>query len=180
MRTLLAVLATGALLTAAGCGSYHDHRDVGGPKPATANGADASFAAEMAEHHQGAIHMARIARRRAEHPEIRRLARSIESTQQAEIRVLKHLGEELHDEGEHAGGHGMAHADLPALRRAKPFDRAFIDAMIPHHEDAIEMSQKVIAEGEHPDLRRMAKAIITAQAGEIRQMRAWRERWYGT
>jgi uncharacterized protein (DUF305 family) len=132
----------------------------------------------MAAHHQGAIDMAKIADRRAEHPEIRRLARSIAASQRAEIRALRHLGGELDTEGGHSG-HGDMGADLPALRRAKPFDRAFIDAMIPHHEDAIEMSQRVVAEGEHPDLNRMAKAIIEAQAREIRQMRAWRQAWYG-
>ncbi len=34
-------------------------------------------------------------------------------------------------------------------------------------------------EGKDASLRRIARAIITAQAKEMRQMNAWRKRWYG-
>jgi uncharacterized protein (DUF305 family) len=177
----LAVLAAGAT----GCGGG-DH-DMGGGEHA--NAADAAFVTEMVEHHQGAIDMAALANRRAEHPEIRRLAADITKSQKAEISAMEHLGEEMHVMGEHGDGHeGMGMSDhemgmdmdMSALRRARPFDRAFIDAMIPHHEGGITMAKRLLEKGRHADLKRVAKQIIGAQTREIRQMRAWRAAWYGS
>ena len=52
-----------------------------------------TFAAAMLAHHEGAIRMARMALTRAEHPEIRRLAKRIIAAQEAEIDVLRtHTG----------------------------------------------------------------------------------------
>lgn len=65
------------------------------------------------------------------------------------------------------------------LERAKRFDRAFIDAMIRHHQGAIRMARAERAKGVYPRLRRLARAVITAQAKEIRQLNAWRKAWYG-
>lgn len=46
--------------------------------------------------------------------------------------------------------------------------------MIPHHEQAIEMSQIVLAaDGIHPDVVDLATRIAEAQAPEIEQMAAW-------
>lgn len=59
-----------------------------------------------------------------------------------------------------------------------PFDAAFIDGMIVHHEGAVAMAQQVLAESERPELLQMAEAIITAQQGEIAQMQTWRAEWY--
>jgi uncharacterized protein (DUF305 family) len=46
--------------------------------------------------------------------------------------------------------------------------------MIPHHEQAIEMSQIVLAaDGIHPDVADLAARIADAQAPEIEQMADW-------
>lgn len=62
-----------------------------------------------------------------------------------------------------------------------PFDQAFIDAMVPHHEEAIEMAETATESGlTQPDLQRIAKDIVTSQQREIDQMLAWREQWFGS
>lgn len=62
-----------------------------------------------------------------------------------------------------------------------PFDQAFIDAMIPHHESAIAMAKAAKSAGlTQPDLVEIADAIIATQQTEIEQMRAWRADWYGS
>jgi uncharacterized protein (DUF305 family) len=83
--------------------------------------------------------------------------------------------------GMHEGGHmGMGQSemgmntDMPMLRRAKPFDRAFIDQMVPHHQGAITMARKELANGSQPALREMAQHMIDAQTKEIAQMHEWR------
>lgn len=62
-----------------------------------------------------------------------------------------------------------------------PFDRAFIDAMIPHHRSAIAMAQTAQTEGlASPKLNVIAIDIKNSQQKEIDQMLAWRKKWYGS
>jgi uncharacterized protein (DUF305 family) len=62
-----------------------------------------------------------------------------------------------------------------------PFDQAFIDAMVPHHRDAIEMAEAAKARGlTQPELDGIANDIIASQQREIDQMLAWREQWFGS
>jgi uncharacterized protein (DUF305 family) len=69
--------------------------------------------------------------------------------------------------------------NMSDLDGAKPFDRKFIDMMIPHHQGAIRMARAELAKGRNAKLRSIARGIITAQAKEIRQMNSWRKAWYG-
>ena len=62
-----------------------------------------------------------------------------------------------------------------------PFDRAFIDAMVPHHEEAIASAKEAKEAGlNQPDLVEIADAIIATQQAEIDQMLAWRADWFGS
>ena len=71
--------------------------------------------------------------------------------------------------------------DSPSAGGAVPFDRAFIDGMVPHHEEAIAMAEAAKAAGlSEPELVRIADAIIATQHAEIDRMRAWREAWFGS
>ncbi len=67
-------------------------------------------------------------------------------------------------------GHNM---DMSA-----PFDATFIDGMIVHHQGAITMAQQALKEGQHPELKQLAEAIVKAQQAEIDQMKQWRKAWY--
>jgi uncharacterized protein (DUF305 family) len=62
-----------------------------------------------------------------------------------------------------------------------PFDLAFIDAMVPHHREAIEMAEAAKTRGlTQPDLAKIADDIISSQQREIDQMLGWREEWFGS
>jgi uncharacterized protein (DUF305 family) len=62
---------------------------------------------------------------------------------------------------------------------AVPFDRSFIDAMVPHHEAAIAMAEQAKELGlSEPDLVQIADAIIRTQQEEIDRMLARREEWF--
>lgn len=62
-----------------------------------------------------------------------------------------------------------------------PFDQAFVDAMVPHHREAIEMAKAAKSRGlSQPDLEKIANDIISSQQREIDQMLDWRERWFGS
>jgi uncharacterized protein (DUF305 family) len=69
----------------------------------------------------------------------------------------------------------------PSAGGAVPFDRAFIDGMVPHHEEAIAMAEAAKVAGlSEPELVKIADAIIATQQAEIDRMRAWREAWFGS
>jgi uncharacterized protein (DUF305 family) len=59
-------------------------------------------------------------------------------------------------------------------------DRVFIEQMIPHHQDAIDMGNLALVRAEHPEIRQLAENVIRDQSREISQMRSWYKAWYGT
>ena len=72
-------------------------------------------------------------------------------------------------------------ASPAATSSSVPFDRAFIDAMVPHHESAIEMAETAKTAGlSQPELVTVANDIIDSQQAEIDQMLSWREEWFGS
>ena len=58
-------------------------------------------------------------------------------------------------------------------------DRHFIEEMIPHHEDAIEMSELALKKAEHEELKTLSENIIHTQSKEIADMITWYKSWYG-
>jgi uncharacterized protein (DUF305 family) len=146
---------------------------------------DKAFIDAMVPHHQGAIAMAEVALENGEHEEIKQLSRNIISSQQAEIAELKAIKKEefgtsnvpMEMSQEQRRGMGMM-MDPQELANKEPFDRAFIDAMIPHHESAIEMAQVALDKSKNPKIKELAENIISAQQREIEQMTRWRQQWY--
>lgn len=59
-------------------------------------------------------------------------------------------------------------------------DRMFIEEMIPHHQDAVDMGELALTKAEHPELRQLAENVIRDQSREITLMRGWYREWYGT
>jgi len=157
----------------------------GGDDTASAEGVDRAFTAEMVPHHESAVDMAEVALLRTKRPEIRGLAEDIIRTQNDEIAQMRALDQRLADDGAAKGSLGMDDSmigmdmDATALDDAEPFDRAFIDMMIPHHQGAIRMARMQLDQGTDAETRRLAEAIIAAQSKEIEQMNAWRKEWYG-
>jgi uncharacterized protein (DUF305 family) len=146
---------------------------------------DERFIDAMVPHHQGAIAMAKVALKNAEHEQIKQLSRNIISSQQAEIGELKAIKKEefgtsnvpMEMSQEQMRGMGMM-MDPQELANREPFDKAFIDAMIPHHQSAIDMANVALKNTNNPRIRELANNIVDAQKREIEQMKQWRQQWY--
>ncbi|MHC5933112.1 DUF305 domain-containing protein [Nostoc sp.] len=58
------------------------------------------------------------------------------------------------------------------------FDLRFLDAMIPHHQGAVEMAKEAQQKSKRPEIKKLADNIIKSQNQEITQMKRWRQAWY--
>ncbi len=161
---------------------------------ATALAFDQQFIDMMAPHHQGAVAMAQIALTRARHPQIKSLARSIIADQNSEIAQMKAWRKAWYGSAATPGmadmpmlpgmtmsmsGMSMMH-DIGRLKTTTRFDKAFIDAMLPHHQLAIDAATLELARGSHPQLKALALSIIKGQSREEGLMQAYRALWYGS
>jgi uncharacterized protein (DUF305 family) len=166
---------------------------------AAANATDRAFVREMIPHHQMAVEMAKMAKMNGDHAKVRTLAGKIITAQNGEISTLTAIGKSLGVTPAKMPTNGQMSAqtmrdldtlgvtmsqsgmmmNMSDLDGAKPFDRKFIDMMIPHHQGAIRMARAELAKGKNTKLRSIARGIVSAQAKEIRQMNSWRKAWYG-
>jgi len=153
---------------------------------------DSHFIEQMIPHHEDAITMAQVGLTRAEHPEIRSLANAIIKAQSEEIDQMEHwytswFGQDVQNSSNFMG-HGtnmMMHggmmgdaADMEHLESVVPFDKAFIEEMIPHHQMAVMMAQMLERATSRAEMKQLAKNITEAQNKEIDSMRSWYRQWY--
>ena len=65
-----------------------------------------------------------------------------------------------------------------ATQQPGPADIMFVQMMIPHHEQAVEMSEILLAKSDMPaDMVELATSIAAEQGPEIEQMQQWQEDW---
>ncbi len=154
---------------------------------------DSHFIENMIPHHEDAITMANLALTRAEHQEIKTLSNNIIKSQSEEIDQMKQwykswFESEVPNSNSSMGrGMGMMmnggmmgnETDIKTLENAKPFDKEFIEQMIPHHQMAVMMAQMLSRSTNRPEMKQLAENIISAQTKEINQMREWYRAWYG-
>lgn len=148
--TLAAALAALLLALAVGACGGDDDGEGAAPK---GNGTEQAFMEAMIPHHESAIEMAEVAKRRGQHREVKQLANDIVHAQSAEIAQMEQIHKRLFgseitpdpEAGEQLGlsaeAAGMMHVDVAAeLEGAQPFE---------------------------------------AQSSEIEEMNDWRTKWYG-
>ena len=144
------------------------------------NDADVAFVQGMLPHHEGALEMAQLAEGRAQDPRVLDLASRIEAAQEPEIETmtgwLQAWGQPESDDmgGMDHGGMDMGgmDMDMSGLKAASgtEFDRMFLGMMSEHHQQAVDMAETEISDGENADAVALAEEISTSQAAEIEEM----------
>lgn len=155
------------------------------------NDYDRYYIANMIGHHEGAVDMAEVALTNARHPELKTLANNIISAQNKEIATMlewqKAWGYPA-SSGEGMVDHSAMNMkdDMALLteelkkKTGDDFDKAFLQAMIAHHESAIAMSRPGADNAKHQEVKDLSAAVITDQTKEVLQMRKWHQEWgYG-
>lgn len=63
---------------------------------------------------------------------------------------------------------------------ASAAERAFLEDMIPHHQEAVDTAKAVLARSSNPEVRDLAQNMVTTQEKEIADMKRWYQNWYNT
>ncbi|QXJ19760.1 DUF305 domain-containing protein [Actinomadura graeca] len=178
----LALLAAGVLLLVVQCGAS------GGPPPGSAaerggrgfNATDVMFLQMMVPHQGQGVRLVRLARGRPVRPEVATLAAAIESTQLREVSDMaarlrtwhRPPAAPAHAHAAHGGMPVTAQAELDALDRtpADRFERAFLNLLIAHQDDAVQMARMEAGGGQDAWTRRLAENVDRSRSAQITRM----------
>lgn len=155
---------------------------------------DLRFIDGMILHHQGAVVMAEEALEKSTRPELKKLATEIIAAQKQEIAQMQAWRTSWYANAPATPmGYSSSMGHMMAMEQGQmnsmmmsgdlgtadaQFDLRFINAMIPHHEGALVMAKDALAKSSRPEIKQLAQAILSSQAGEISQMQQWRKEWY--
>jgi uncharacterized protein (DUF305 family) len=140
---------------------------------------DAQFIDSMIIHHQGAVDMARELIENTERPELLAFAEAIINAQSTEIADMEEWRGAWYPELTATAGMAMAMGDMTVSADAsKPYEQRFLEAMISHHQGAIEMAKMALQMADHAEIKTLAEAVIAAQTTEITQMQTWLQEWF--
>jgi uncharacterized protein (DUF305 family) len=161
---------------------------------------DLVFIDTMTKHHEEAIEMAKLAMTKAQDKDLKSFASRITNNQQREINKMKNWRDSWYPNAPAADdmskmGENNTQPNAPtkmekkgeALRRygmqqlneetGNAFDLKFLEMMIPHHQEAIDLSRQALTKAEHYEIKNLARDMISTQTREIEQMRSWQNLW---
>ena len=184
MPRWIPALVTAGLLTLAGCSSPALPAS---SAPATNdnsgrpfNDTDVMFLQMMVPHLEQGRTIVRLARDRSARPEVRALAAAIETTQADEATTMSGWLRDWHQpatapngsHGDHGGMPNTTAAEIATLGRisGSDFDRRFLNVLIAHQDDAIQLARMESAAGRNPQATELAGRIDRSRSAEIRQM----------
>jgi uncharacterized protein (DUF305 family) len=138
---------------------------------------DLQFIDEMIGHHQMAIISSEHMISGSERPELRQLAENIQKNQSEQIDQMQQWRDEWYPDAGRTSGMpgGMMGGSMQGMAGGDATDTAFLRMMIPHHQQAIDVSEEALDQAEHPDLRELAQKIIDEQSAEIELMQGYLE-----
>ncbi|RKR90022.1 uncharacterized protein (DUF305 family) [Micromonospora pisi] len=152
--------------------------------PGSFNPADVMFLQMMVTHHGQGLELVRLAESRAQRAEVRTLAAAIDVTQTEEQETmrgwLRNWGQsteadpDAHAHADHGGLPATGPEQIAALGRASgaEFESAFLNLLIAHQHNAVEMARNETRFGQDPGARALAGRIDQSRTAQINQMLA--------
>ncbi len=142
---------------------------------------DLQFIDQMTMHHEGAIMSSEHMISDSKRPELRNLADNIEESQSEQIDRMQEWRDEWYPDAEQTSGmmegmmEQMMGGSMQEMMGGAATDEMFLRMMIPHHQMAVDMSEKALKESKHPELRELAQKIKEEQTAEIELMEGYLE-----
>ena len=138
--------------------------------------ADYDFAMMMKHHHEGAVKMAQAELSGGTDADLKSKAQKIIDDQQKEITVFDQYLNSTKPSGKSDFGKNAMSmmTDMGSMNmESSSIDAMFLSMMIPHHQDAIKMSQEYLKAGKDAKIRAIASNIIKSQQREIKEFQEW-------
>lgn len=191
MRRYATALLISCALAFAGCGKQPatpvaapsatgDTAAAAPSSPGGFNSIDVMFLQMMVPHHRQGVELVRLAATRPVRSDVKILAAAIETTQTHEIERMSGWLRAWRqpttaDPNAHAGHGGMpgtSAAEIASLKDASgaDFERRFLNMLIAHQDDAIQLARMETGGGVHPEAKALADQIRQSRAGQIRLM----------
>ncbi|MFI6298370.1 DUF305 domain-containing protein [Nonomuraea sp. NPDC050790] len=163
------VLALGLLLLAAACAA---------PEDDPVNSEDVMFLQMMIPHHQQGIEIVKQVRDRPVADQLKVLAAAIESTQGDEVKKMMGWLQSwdqptVAPTSAHAAHGGMPETSrekIDRLAKSKNFERDFLNLLIAHQDDAVQMAGIETFNGINPDVKQWADQISKSRKAQIDQL----------
>jgi uncharacterized protein (DUF305 family) len=187
VRALLTAAAAAALL--AGCGTASAQQPAATRDRAAApaavgahNATDVTFLQMMIAHAAQGRRLTELGAKRAVREEVRQLAAAIQTTQADEVKIMESwlrgwqeptdvaAGESAHVD--HGGEPATGEQEIAQLQRASgaEFEKMFLGLLTGHQHGAVEMAQRVAADGANPQTKDLAERIAESRTQQIAQM----------
>ncbi|BCB76077.1 DUF305 domain-containing protein [Phytohabitans flavus] len=181
MVALMAVLLAGCTASPAAPSTVETPRAASGGL----NNTDVMFLQMILPHHRQGVELAGLGHTKAARSELVQLAAAIEATQDDEVELMSGIladsgapsaapstpGEE-DPHAAHGGLPGTSEQQVAALRASAgtEFERRFLNTMMAHQGDAIQLAKMEVASGTDERLVDLARRIEQSRTAQIEQM----------
>lgn len=136
---------------------------------------DRAFLSMMIPHHQAALEMARAVLPTTKDATLKTWATAVITNQTREINLMTSLLPALGGTDQAMAGTMKSSMSVMgnAVRTPKQGDQTFVQDMLPHHASALDMAQLALEKSSDPQVLKLARDIVTAQAREMYDFRVW-------
>ncbi|HWG83851.1 MAG TPA: DUF305 domain-containing protein [Deinococcales bacterium] len=145
---------------------------------------DAAWMSQMIGHHEIAVIMSAIQLAHGKRADVRALARKIIEAQTREMDLMHSFLRKWSGANASSAHLMLQMQEMSGMLKSMQdgamgnTDRVFLQLMIPHHASAIAMARLAEARASKPELKRLARQVITDQAREIKTFEALLARGY--
>ncbi|TMR02200.1 DUF305 domain-containing protein [Actinomadura soli] len=173
------LFAFALLLTA--CGGTSKASDPSEAKPKH-NADDVMYLQMMIVHRQQALDMARLVPDRSRRAEVQKLATAVEKDSSGEVKQMTSwltswskptaLQGPANSHAAHGGLPAIGPAEMKALKQAegRGFDITFLNLLLGHQHNAVEMSKVEMSKGANPAAKTYAKGVMESTSKMIGQL----------
>lgn len=129
----------------------------------------------MIAHHLSAIAMAEQAVENSDRSEIRELSHAIIDADTKDIERLYQLKKEWYGNTNEI----TEFQEINLGPKDEQFDLRFLNALIIHHHEAIDVAKDVQTKSYRAEVLNTASSVITGLSASLETLTSWRQQWYG-
>ncbi|WP_027327634.1 DUF305 domain-containing protein [Helicobacter pametensis] len=143
--------------------------------------AEIDFLTNMIPHHKGAILSSKELLKHSKNEQLIHIAKQIISSQRKEIKEFKKILKTLKADPSQNYQEFVTKAkadmdkmmkEMSAIKPTDNIDKDYMQAMIIHHQGAIDASKQILEVSKNPKIQKIAHAIIKEQEDEIQKFKA--------